>query len=58
MDKDSKLLWEAYLTEAEKMLERIEELKEMQPLVLCCRSGQRSGKALGYLKFQGLEEVT
>ncbi len=37
--------------------ERIEELKEMQPIVLCCRSGQRSGTAMDFLKSQGLEEV-
>ncbi len=37
--------------------ERIEELKEMQPIVLCCRSGQRSGKAMEFLKSQGLKEV-
>ena len=37
--------------------ERIEELKEMQPIVLCCRSGQRSGRAMDFLKSQGLEEV-
>ena len=37
--------------------ERIEELKEMQPIVLCCRSGQRSGRAMQFLKSQGLKEV-
>ncbi|MAR39361.1 MAG: sulfurtransferase [Flavobacteriales bacterium] len=37
--------------------ERIEELKEMQPIVLCCRSGQRSGKAMEFLKSHGLKEV-
>lgn len=37
--------------------ERIEELKEMQPIVLCCRSGQRSGRAMEFLKSQGLKEV-
>ena len=36
---------------------RIEALKEMQPMVLCCRSGQRSGRAMEFLKSQGLEEV-
>lgn len=36
---------------------RIEELKEMQPMVLCCRSGQRSGRAMEFLKSQGLKEV-
>ena len=37
--------------------DRIEELKQMQPMVLCCRSGQRSGKAMEYLKSQGLDQV-
>ena len=37
--------------------ERIEELKGMQPIVLCCRSGQRSGRAMEFLKSQGLKEV-
>lgn len=36
---------------------RIAELKEMQPMVLCCRSGQRSGRAMEFLKSQGLEDV-
>lgn len=40
-----------------EVMDRIEELKAMQPMVLCCRSGQRSGKALEYLKAQGLEDV-
>jgi len=40
-----------------EVVDRVEELKEMQPMVLCCRSGQRSGKAMVYLKSQGLDEV-
>ena len=40
-----------------EVVDRVEELKEMQPMVLCCHSGQRSGKAMEYLKSQGLEEV-
>lgn len=40
-----------------EVVDRVEELKEMQPMVLCCRSGQRSSKAMEYLKSQGLEEV-
>ena len=36
---------------------RIAELQEMQPMVLCCRSGQRSERAKDFLKSQGLEEV-
>lgn len=34
---------------------RIEELKTMQPLVLCCASGGRSGQATTYLAEQGLD---
>jgi len=40
-----------------EIVDRIEELKQMQPMVLCCRSGQRSGKAMEYLKSQGLDQV-
>ena len=40
-----------------EIVDRVEELKEMQPMVLCCRSGQRSGKAMEYLKSQGLDQV-
>ena len=40
-----------------EVVDRVEELIEMQPMVLCCRSGKRSGKAMEYLKSQGLEEV-
>ena len=28
-----------------EVVDRVEELKQMQPLVLCCLSGVRSGKA-------------
>jgi len=35
---------------------RTEELKRLkQPLVLCCASGNRSGKAKQFLKQQGIE---
>ena len=34
---------------------RLEELKTMQPLVLCCASGGRSGQATTYLAEQGLD---
>ena len=40
-----------------KVVERIEELKEMQPLVLCCLSGGRSGQATAFLQAQGCEDV-
>lgn len=37
---------------------RIEELKAMsRPLILCCRSGARSGNATAFLSAQGFEEV-
>jgi len=36
--------------------QRIDELKNfIQPLVLCCASGVRSGKAHGYLVQQGFD---
>ena len=35
---------------------RLEELRSMpQPLILCCRSGNRSGQAAYYLTQQGIE---
>jgi len=40
-----------------EIVDRVEELKEMQPMVLCCRSGQRSGKAMEYLKSLGMDQV-
>jgi len=41
----------------EKVVEMFEELQKMQPLVLCCLSGVRSGKATEYLRAQGCEHV-
>ena len=36
--------------------DRLEELKSMEePLLLCCRSGNRSGQAAYYLSQQGIE---
>lgn len=36
--------------------QRMNELKNLkQPLVLCCASGNRSGKAYGFLSQQGIE---
>jgi rhodanese-related sulfurtransferase len=29
----------------------------MQPLVLCCAAGVRSGQAMEFLKFNGLNQV-
>ena len=36
---------------------RVEELKKIQPLVLCCLSGNRSGQATAFLQAQGCNEV-
>ena len=40
-----------------EVLDRMEELKRMQPLVLCCRSGARSGQATDFLEAQGCDQV-
>ena len=37
--------------------DNIETLKKMQPLVLCCAAGVRSGQAMEYLKINGLDKV-
>jgi len=37
---------------------RVEEFRKMsKPIVVYCRSGNRSGKAMNYLKAQGITEV-
>ncbi len=37
---------------------RIEEFRQMsKPIIVYCRSGNRSGQAMNYLKAQGIEEV-
>jgi rhodanese-related sulfurtransferase len=37
---------------------RIEEFKTMKrPLVLCCKSGNRSGQAVQFLEANGLEDI-
>ena len=41
----------------DKVVERVEDLKAMQPLVLCCLSGGRSSQAAAYLQSLGCEEV-
>ena len=41
----------------DKVADRAEELKQMQPLVVCCLSGGRSGQAATYLQSLGCEEV-
>ena len=40
-----------------EVVDRVEELKEIQPLVLCCLSGGRSGQATAFLQAQGCNEV-
>tara|TARA_B110000914_G_C15105764_1_gene283800 strand:+ start:19 stop:294 length:276 start_codon:yes stop_codon:yes gene_type:complete len=40
-----------------EVVDRMEELKGMQPLVLCCLSGGRSGKATDFLQAQGCDNV-
>ena len=37
--------------------ERVEELKAMQPMVMCCAAGIRSGQAVNYLNQMGLKKV-
>ena len=37
--------------------DNVETLKKMQPLVLCCAAGVRSGQAMEFLKFNGLAQV-
>ena len=39
------------------IIEKVEELKAMQPLVLCCLSGGRSGQATAFLQAQGFDNV-
>tara|TARA_B110000467_G_C18099751_1_gene356507 strand:+ start:22 stop:297 length:276 start_codon:yes stop_codon:yes gene_type:complete len=39
------------------IIEKVEELKAMQPLVLCCLSGNRSGQATAFLQAQGCDDV-
>ena len=41
----------------DKLVDRAEELKQMQPLVVCCLSGGRSSQAAAYLQSLGCEEV-
>ena len=40
-----------------EVTDRMEELKQMQPLVLCCLSGGRSGQATAFLQAQGCDQV-
>ena len=36
---------------------KIEEIKSMQPLIICCSTGELSKWACGFLKKNGIEEV-
>ena len=40
-----------------EVVDRVEELKKIQPLVLCCLSGNRSGQATVFLQAQGCDQV-
>jgi len=40
-----------------EVADRMEELKNMQPLVLCCLSGGRSGQATAFLQAKGCDQV-
>jgi phage shock protein E len=41
----------------DEVVDRVEELKQMQPLILCCLSGGRSGQATDYLQSLGCKKV-
>lgn len=36
---------------------RIEELKSLEPMVVFCKSGNRSGQVEAYLKQQGVQQI-
>ena len=40
-----------------EVIDKIEDLKQMQPLVLCCLSGGRSGQATAFLQAQGCDQA-
>ena len=40
-----------------EVVDRMEELRGMQPLVVCCLSGGRSGQATSFLQAQGCDNV-
>jgi len=40
-----------------EVVDRVEALKQMQPLILCCLSGGRSGQATDYLQSLGCKKV-
>ncbi len=41
-----------------KIPSRVEEFRQMsKPIIVYCRSGNRSAQAMGYLRAQGIQEV-
>ena len=40
-----------------EVVAKLYELKKMEPLVVFCRSGNRSEQVMHYLRNQGVEEV-
>lgn len=40
-----------------EVVDRLEELRGMQPMVVFCQSGNRSGQVLQYLEAQGFDKV-
>ncbi len=40
-----------------EVVAKLYELKKMEPLVVFCRSGNRSEQVMRYLRNQGIEEV-
>jgi len=40
-----------------EVVAKLYELKKMEPLVVFCRSGNRSEQVMHYLRNQGIEEV-
>ena len=42
----------------DKIMHKVKKLEQLnKPIVLCCRSGMRSGRATSMLKRHGIEEV-
>ena len=41
----------------DEVVERLEELKQMEPMILFCRSGNRSEQVVNYLKQMGLKDI-
>lgn len=41
----------------DEVVDRLEELKQMEPMILFCRSGNRSEQVVNYLKQMGLKDI-